>query len=134
MTSWSVQGLGNWRVLVQFLLMQNLSNCLRVVNLKEKVRFHAQTKPATRRCMNNVPRPMKTLVVYQAQQPTHPPTHPKKRTPPPHGYLQFSQNQGETRQTHLPTLRSPPPRYSINQSLSYGLVPKASWYNHSHPS
>ena len=52
---------------------------------------------------------------------SNPPTHPKKRTPPPGVPALFPKSGGNQANppTHPPTH---PPRYSINHSLSYGLV------------
>ena len=52
-----------------------------------------------------------------SKRPTHPPTHPKKLTPPRRGVPALFLNRGKTRKPAPPILR-PPHRYSINRPLS----------------
>ena len=99
-------------------------------NCKAKQSETGLHKVAAPPMCHNVPQPMKKRWrSTKLLQPTHPPTHPPKRadTPPPpwEGVPALPKNQGKPRQTHPPThpqTNPPPPRYSINQPLSKGLV------------
>ena len=76
---------------------------------------------------HNVPRPMNNVGGLPSSA-TLPPTHPKKRTPPTPLHLPALFPKSGANQTNPPThppthpQTPPPPGYSINQSLSYGLV------------